>query len=616
MNRAQYYISFDNINFSEFFPSNEPKLSPVQEQDEIFFRWKIDEFDIARTKNQAVYDAIYTRYYDSDYFGTDIYYKISILGTDKFYFIDPITRGDIDDQNSVFKAKPDTNDTYREILKNYDRKWQERVSGQLFGESSGVYNPTINTSLFSNTSFTTFSDVAHSVTYTNHSAAGEQYAECDLDIVTVTGNVVILVVKNLAYTGNAPYMKLVDGGGVVKSNTVTIDSDGVYYMIQTGNGVNILARLAEVDLAGTSGGSFDYELYYPVIGSPGGESLATIIDDILNGINYLNLGITIKSTILWNDALGSDPPASIDTYITANPTNDYVIEDAAIWNGLWLTRTDTFTTTQEDKVEFSLKDVMGYLKKIRCYWFIDEDGCFRIEHQKYFRSYDVQADLTSATYTADKPEVDARKYNYDFGRSYNQVNYSENNEKNEDWIAYPALFDSLETSENKLDLSFGDLTTDFGYVRDNPGDASTSGCMLLRTIGAAGFQTVMIDESTLTAGNYYFNALLGWAWLQENYYDYFAEAITGTVNDGAKTFTHVKEYLKQNNVKFHYAGDLDWKKPFTLLLGTGWIEGGEMIPDTGMYKLNFGFDPYNLVIGVEDYLGVLVEDDGGDLVII
>ena len=88
------------------------------------------------------------------------------------------------------------------------------------------------------------------------------------------------------------------------------------------------------------------------------------------------------------------------------------------------------------------------------------------------------------------------------------------------------------------------------------------------------------------------------------------------MNDGAKTFTHVKEYLKQNNVKFHYAGDLDWKKPFTLLLGTGWIEGGEMIPDTGMYKLNFGFDPYNLVIGVEDYLGVLVEDDGGDLVII
>jgi hypothetical protein len=103
---------------------------------------------------------------------------------------------------------------------------------------------------------------------------------------------------------------------------------------------------------------------------------------------------------------------------------------------------------------------------------------------------------------------------------------------------------------------------------------------------------VDIDESTITAGNFYMNARLGWAYLFANYWNYFAEADAGTVNDGAHTFVAVKTFLKQNNVKFRMTSDYDWKKPFTMLGGKGWPDDCEYIPDTGMYTINVGFDPY------------------------
>jgi len=88
------------------------------------------------------------------------------------------------------------------------------------------------------------------------------------------------------------------------------------------------------------------------------------------------------------------------------------------------------------------------------------------------------------------------------------------------------------------------------------------------------------------------NARLGWAYLFANYWDYFAEAEDGFVNDGAHTFVHVKEFLKQDNIRFHMTADLDWKKPFTMLNGTGWLEEAEYIPETGVYNINVGFNPY------------------------
>jgi hypothetical protein len=71
-----------------------------------------------------------------------------------------------------------------------------------------------------------------------------------------------------------------------------------------------------------------------------------------------------------------------------------------------------------------------------------------------------------------------------------------------------------------------------------------------------------------------------------------AEANTGTVNGSAHTFTHVKEYVHQDGVKYPPSASLDWKKPVTLTKGTGWLRSADYSPETGWLTIAVGFNPY------------------------
>jgi hypothetical protein len=613
MNRAKYYISFNaGILWTEFFPSNEPKLNLTREGDEMFKRWRVDKFRIARIKNTGVFDTLHAMFFDPLYFGTDIKYKINILGTDKFYFIDPVTSIQLDSQNMVYEATPEPDDAYRPILQQYEKKWQQRTANTLFSHSDTFFYNIIDSGFFTNVDFSVFGDSSRTVTWENNAGGATQYARNLLAGGNFVGSIITIIIKN--YAGDPFSLRLVDQTFTAISATIDVTANGKYQLTQTGVAVNAYLEML-ADNAANISGSYYYEAFYAITVTSGGL-FHDVITDILNNASYMNLGLTIDSTILWNDTLPTNPPSAIDTYITANPTNDYVIEAAAIWNYLWLARTDSFTTAKEDILEYSLKDIMYLLRKIRMWWFIDDDGHFRIEHDRYFREFTAQADLTSVTYAPDKPEVDQKVYRYERSDSYNQLNYSEENQDHEDWMAFPVNFPISQTSKSTKDISFSELTTDFEYVRDNPGTASSTGLMLLRTEST--LNMVEIDQSTITPTNYYSNARLSWAWLFANYYDYFAEAETGTINNGtAITYTHVKEYLKQGNIRFRMAADMDWKRPFTLSQGTGWLEGAEYAPETGMYKIDVAFDPYHVVVYIvdEDMSIFLTDEDGTTLLI-
>jgi len=591
--RAKYYISFNaGVDWTEFWPSNTPALKLTREPQEAFKRWRIDKFKIVRSKNSSVIDIIAGMFYDKTDFGTDIKYKIQDLGTDKFYFVAPVISGSFDDEKSVYEVNPEPDDLYRPILQKYQKKWDNTTL--LFGLSDNFYYPVIASSLFTNSTFDTFTDVAKLVNYTHTGAVpGEQVAGNDITN-TPNGRVVTIIISNLSYTGTAPTMVLVDApSGTEYSNKVNITANGRYELLMAGVPATVQLEFAVVNISGVSrSGSFNYLVYNPTA-AQSGEYVYDILDAIINGANYFNLSYTIVSTILWNDALGTDPPASIDTYITANPTNDYVLEAAAIWNNLWLSRTDVLTTDKEENIELSLKDLMDILKlKLRLWWLIDEDGSFRIEHEKYLREYDPQIDLTSATYDADKPEIDNKVYNYEQADLYNQINFSENNASYTDWITFAKIeYPILATSLNVKDIDLQGVSTDALYISENPDDANSNGLILLRLDAN---DCVQLDASMITAGVYYPNQKLSWAWLTDNYMNYFAEAETGTNEEGAHTFTHVKEFLKQKKIKFRYSGTLLWYKPLTLSKGVGWIEDAEYDPESGMYSVNVGFDPYNL----------------------
>jgi hypothetical protein len=73
--RAKYYISFDAVTYSEFFPSNTPKVSFTKESEEVFFRKYVDKFVITRSKNQAVFDVISTSFFYPVMFSVEIKYS-------------------------------------------------------------------------------------------------------------------------------------------------------------------------------------------------------------------------------------------------------------------------------------------------------------------------------------------------------------------------------------------------------------------------------------------------------------------------------------------------------------------------------------------------------------
>lgn len=576
--KTTYYISFNGTDYSQFYPSNEPKVSLLEEPGEIFKRWKVDSFKIGKTLNSSIYATLILYFFDPTKFLTDINFRIQDNGVTTFEFICPIQKGKINTETGIYEVTPEPDDLYRDILNQYDKKWQMRTGGYMFDHADRFYYPKLNINAFANSSFDTFIDSANDVVWEN-SLGGTQNAQSQLVENSSAGAIIPIIITN--FTGDSFKLRLISIGTGAVSTDYTVTSDGLVELVQTINGAGNI--YVEIETSVISYGTFSYMLYYQKETNEGGL-LHDVVTSALGGLFIGAIG-TVYSTILWNDPLPTNPPEDI----TYSSVNDYVLGASAIWNYLWITRADTFTATKEDVIDVSLKDVMQLLKKLRLWWFIDDDGAFRIEHDKYFRSYNSQLDVTALN---EKPEVDNLIYNYDSSNIYSQINYSENNEKNEDWIAYPVIFDLKKTSEKIQQLNFSDLSTDLSNMAEGT-NTSSEGFVLFRTKYSGGNYYAIFGQGTITPTNYYLNVELSWAWLFKNYYDYFAEADSGTINNGtAITYDHVKEFLKQDNIKFHTTTILDWKRPVTLANGDGYLLGADYMPETGWINISVGFNPY------------------------
>lgn len=588
---TKYYIKIPGYDYTQIYLSNEPVIKIEQEPGEIFFREKVDKFKIGAFKNGAIYTLLEAYWFTPTAFGIEINYKININGVDKFFFYDTIRAGNLDIQNKVYECTPEPDDDYKPIMRLYSKKYDNK-DGKLFLLDTSPYYPKLDTTnVFVNdgsSGFNSFNDATGSVSYTN-TITGASYAGKSLNVAAINGTVITVVIKNLSITAGAePRLRLVDAlGGTGYSNQINITANGRYELLVTGIGYRLI-ELSQVNLGASSSGSFTYEIYPSlVMADSGGHSLYNVLDRVINHASYFNLSYDIVSTIIWNDALESDRPSSIDAYMTANPNNDYVTESAAIWNYVGLYRVDCFTTAKEDNVELCLKDIMDILKAKRLWWFIDSDGRFRIEHEKYFRSYDFQVDLTEIAYS--KSEVDHKKYNYELD-SNNQINLIENNAVNDDWETVRIEYDPKITGDNIKDLRC-DVTTDIKNVIDNSDSIAAGGVVLLRLDS---HDCIPFDESITTPGSYYPNEKFSPLWIATNYMDYFSEADEGTINLSSHIFLHVKETIKQTNIKFHYSGTLSWKKPFTLTIGEGWPTGIEYWPETGFYSINVAYNPFSI----------------------
>jgi hypothetical protein len=584
-----YYISTDNkSSWVQFYPSSKNKLTASPEQNEMFKRWKIDEIKIDGLRN-SVYTTLAANFDDTTKFGSFLYFKIQRNGVDSFYFKCSINDCKLDKQNKIFYCEPTPDDGYELVLKGYNLVKTTPVlstfhyptlqDATYFIDGTGGIPPV-------------YEDVDHIVNWEN-TTADVKTASYVLGGNYTEGHKIIVILADVANTlgagGAAPVLDARTAGGVLASNQVNITTDGKYYLTITSAGTATQLRVSQDGGGAGDSGTFTYSIYTPVSKSDG-YLLRSVITDFL-GNTFLNTGLTPKSTILWNDALPSVKPPNIDTYITANPANDYVLESAAIWNYIMLAKTDAITGETATKYEITFKELMDILKyKMRIYWYIDSDGDFRLEHEKYFADFASQVNLT----TYFKPEVDRLVYNYDKSNIYAQVIYGEANEGSEDWLVPIMEYDTTKTTQNTLEITPPKLSTDIKHIDDNKTSADSSGYMLLQCISQA-TKTPLVDvnESVLTADAYYPNLYLSWAWLIKNYFTYFGEADEATIHiTDTLSLDGVKRFKKQTGVKFWYDGILNLFRPVTLTGGTAWMDKVEIDLESGYYTIDVGFDPY------------------------
>jgi len=572
-----YFISFDSgANYSQFYPSTENKITWAPYSGEIFLRPTIDEIKISKKLNSTIYGTLLSHFFDDTKFSTNILIKIKSNNIDTFFFRSSISDTTIDTEKCTVLFTPNYDDVYQDILDIYSKKVLLR---NIPYTGLAVYNWEEAPGPFVNVSFNTFLDTGNVVTWSI--VSGINTARMSINLPSyVTGDIIKVLITSSSGSGE---MSLLDSSYNAISAAETV-ADGLITMTATNSDVSYIQFYAPLGVYAS--GTFTYNVYdYRT--NDNMSLLRTFLEDLIDDAGKT---ITVKSTFLFGHTLPSVTPSSISTYVSANPTKCYVTEALKIFNdNLMLLNLDYTNSTD---LEVTVKDIMLMLWiKFRCYWYIDSDGYLRIEHEKYFRSWGVQVDLTSVTYTKYKPEIDAYSYRYDKSNSYNQIDLSESESTDDNFKKTSVYYDLVKTSSKTTSYNPVNLVCDTINYLLTTDDRQL---LFMCSYQQVGLKRVMhidlgVIDNTVVIPNIY----MSWAYLLTKYWYYFGEADTATINGSTTlTLTHVKEFLKQENIRFYYNGALNWYQPFTLINGTGWPQKIELSLESGFYSIDVGFDPY------------------------
>lgn len=234
------------------------------------------------------------------------------------------------------------------------------------------------------------------------------------------------------------------------------------------------------------------------------------------------------------------------------------------------------------KAPITLKNVTDMLRDcFRCYWFIDDQNRFRVEHIQYFRnggSYSgspvVGVDLTTQQvprngkawafardqYKFDKPAMAAR---YQFG-----------------WMDdVTQLFDGFPIDivskyvnpENIEQIDVSRFTSDIDYILLNPGAVSKDGFVLLGAITQSGGYVLPYYNFVIDGNDHILqNAYVAFCLLQQ-YYAYDMPAPLYSIN-GEQIIAQGIKKLKNQTIRFPLLNDPDLVELVKTNLGNGVIE--------------------------------------------
>ncbi len=159
------------------------------------------------------------------------------------------------------------------------------------------------------------------------------------------------------------------------------------------------------------------------------------------------------------------------------------------------------------KAPITLKRVMDMLRDcFRCYWFIDAQNRFRIEHITYFMrggTYSgtpvVGIDLTAEKVTRNNKEWAFARNQYQFDKPNMAARYQFGwmDDVTQLFEGYPIdIISKYVNPDNIEEISVSQFTSDIDYILLNPGAISKDGFVLLSTIQNRSFQNSTYADSS------------------------------------------------------------------------------------------------------------------------
>lgn len=234
------------------------------------------------------------------------------------------------------------------------------------------------------------------------------------------------------------------------------------------------------------------------------------------------------------------------------------------------------------KAPITLKSVMNMLRDcFRCYWYIDNDNRFRIEHVEFFRRGGSYYELPqvgrnlinekvkrngkpwafgTTQYEFDKPNMPAR---YQFGWM---------DDVTKPFIGPPIdIISQYVNPDNIEQIDVSNFTSDVDYILLNPDDISKDGFVLLSAILSNGvyklpYMQFNIDGTTFVLQNAY----VAFIYLQQ-YYFWDMPAKYFRYNGEQRTAFGIKK-LKVQQLNFPAIEDPDTLKLIKTYLGDGTIQ--------------------------------------------
>lgn len=304
-------------------------------------------------------------------------------------------------------------------------------------------------------------------------------------------------------------------------------------------------------------------------------------DEIINDADKMNCSLTISSSFMLRDAFPNGTP-----YAGAYGTDNYITAATNRLEFIHLTKNLSLRTTScgiGNSAIATFKQFEELLRnRFNAYWFIDENGHFRIEHIHFFDAdfpesdYEVGTDLTTLVSSNGKVFAYRRnKYTYETGDLYDQeffswqyytgteftqvhgadfqgepIFYGDAVGEKSDCV--PGVFKDKDIATPKF---WSDVEWYILLIAAGTEDELACDGFLILDVDLGGTNVVNCEASILGAGNIR-NMHLSTAGLQDHYFQYDRIFLDGDMNDGdVTTFTTAQRLKLQEPIEYEWCCD-------------------------------------------------------------